>query len=119
MRRFKGISRDFRGGSQENGAFSKIIKEICKNQDYCGIFRAILLDFYDFLWQNGYRRSTQNGRKVYLPRFQQNPPNRLREMCVFTFFFPNFYLFVIEFLPIFTPFSAPLKPGAYTDSRAT
>jgi hypothetical protein len=42
---------DFRGFAQENGAFSRIIKEICKNQGQEGIFRAILLDFNDVLRQ--------------------------------------------------------------------
>ena len=83
LRGFNPISADFRGFAQENGAFSRIIKEICKNQGQEGIFRAILLDFNDVLRQNENRRSTQNGRKVYSVKFQQNSPNRLREMCVF------------------------------------
>ena len=100
---FSGISCDFvefRWFSQENCAFSRIIKEICKNQGQEGIFRAMLLDFNDVLRQNENRRSTQNGRKVYSVKFQQNSPNRLREMCVFS-------PFLLFFTNLNTIFGAP------------
>ena len=82
MRRFKGIQGNFRGFTQENGAFSRIVKEICKNQGQGGIFRAIFLDSNDFLQRNGYRRLMQHSRKVYSQKFQQNSPNRF-EKCAF------------------------------------